>query len=193
MTPVLAAADSSAGPWWAAPGSALLGIVVGFALKAVFDAIMEHRRVRREDRLRFIAEKMRGYADLGMLCSDTLRLMREMEEYGQRHEAAERQLQELLARQASGQEPSQEEIDDLQADVDAVRAHHGDLRSQSAAKAQEMSRLVNLLALVAPLRVRNSVYELVDTLTAEDFDEDAYDDAHARFVELAGQDLGRQP
>lgn len=31
--PLAAAEGSSARPWWAAPGSALLGIIVGFALK----------------------------------------------------------------------------------------------------------------------------------------------------------------
>lgn len=193
MSPVLAAAEGSAGPWWAAPGSALLGIVVGFALKAAFDAVMEGRRLKREDRLRFVADKMQGYADLGLLCSDIVRLMDEMAEYEQRYDVAEQRLQELLALHATGQGPSREEVDDFKADVEAVKAHHDELRTQSLAKTRELARLANLLALIAPLQVREAIRELVDALTEEDFDEAAYDEAHARFVELAGLDLGRLP
>ncbi len=44
--------------------AALLGVVVGASLKAAFDWLLEGRRFRRDDRLRFLTDRRRAYADV---------------------------------------------------------------------------------------------------------------------------------
>jgi hypothetical protein len=181
-----------AGPWWAAPVAAIVGIIVGFALKAWFDVLMERRKERREDRLRFIEEKMRGYADLGMACQETLHVIEQLQVWDRRREDLDARVQELIAAHGDAG-PPEGLLEELRADVAAAKAHREELESQGEKLVVEMRRLASLLSLIAPVPIQDLMSGLVDALVAEEFDQAAYDRAHVMFVEAAGRDLGREP
>jgi hypothetical protein len=53
-----------AAPWWFSGVTGIVGILVGAFIKWVFDTRTERKRLRREDNLRFIAQKQEAYGEL---------------------------------------------------------------------------------------------------------------------------------
>lgn len=83
---------------------ALAGVIVGFLLKAAFDLIMEHRRNAREDRLRFVQDKMRTYAEYLAHCSRLGRRQRRIAKLGKNINEVDARIRGVSAELASRQE-----------------------------------------------------------------------------------------
>jgi predicted nuclease with TOPRIM domain len=165
---------------------------MGFALKAGFDILVEKRRRARKDRLRFLDEKTRVYAEFGFLCSQIEDLWGKAADWEERRARLETKIHGLRARYP--EDTSAEdvpEIHDLRADLDAIVASKQDIHTRNDEQIREMGRIASLINLLAPLNVRLAVAELVSLLTESDeLVPEVYEQGRFEFFVAARADLG---
>jgi hypothetical protein len=130
-------------PYWVAAAFGVVGVVLGVALKGVIDALTSRSRNRREDRLRFVADKREAYADLLAACYDLA---------DAEHDS---RLLELRGRQLDAQRLT------YQSDLDAFGA---EVDMNDAAKATafgEVNRATAIVDVLAPAKVVEAAALLV--------------------------------
>lgn len=169
----------------------LVGVVLGFILKAAFDLVTESRRQAREDRFRFVQERMRLYTDILFMGQRIIALGSKALEYDEARESLEKQVDELVLRH--GHTPEDQEIPEaagLPERVEALQATVTDIRREADERVLEIQRTLANLLILAPPHVQQVAIDLVEAVTAEDRDEEAYSAAIGAFRVAARSDLG---
>jgi len=169
---------------------AVAGVVVGFVLKALFDILTESQRRKREDRLRFIEQKMSSYADFASiavrsrsLAAQAHDVIQELTELGETTAA-------LVVRYEREDVESHEELDSLRTQFATLGSILGRIEGRQEAQEGELHRSLGVTLVLAPDNVREAAQALAMTLAGPDAKGD-FDTAYSRFREAAAKDLGR--
>lgn len=164
----------SQAPYWLAAAFGAVGVVLGVVLKGVIDALTSRSRNRREDRLRFVADKREAYAALLAACYD----LADVE-----HES---RLLEVRGRRLDEQRLTYD------SDLDALDA---DVASNEAAKeaaSREVNRACAVVDVLAPAHVVQAVSLLVSRSQHPHLLPRRVEAQNA-FVDAARSDLGYAP
>ncbi|MET9232002.1 hypothetical protein [Lentzea sp. NPDC003310] len=125
----------SSGPWWFSGVAALIGVLAGILIKWGIDELAAKRLRNREDRLRFIVDKRKAYADFLNACSEAADAREE-------HRDLDVEGKELDART----KPSNEDIDVFNAKVERVSARW-------RASFVQINEAMSVVELLAPTKV----------------------------------------
>lgn len=172
---------------WLPALTALAGVALGFFLNLV----AERRREAREDRLRFVQEKLRVYAEFTNVCKRVERLKGNVDSTLRRKDELTDQLEQLIEQYGGGAEPSQlPGGGELEAGVEAVTASIDAQKAEVEDVVREMEIAVSALDLLSPEAVRVAAGRLADAVSNEIATEEDYDVALRMFVQAAARDLG---
>lgn len=167
----------------------LLGVVVGFGLKALYDLLMENRRWQREDRLRFINEKQRVYAELGALTLGIRTLVGDLAESRTRRAEAAEELKRMREKVNRGVLLDEDEQADVTSELEHLQSEVAALEESWRERQHELHHVIGVLTLLAPEDVEDAADALVKA-SGPKTSTDEFDDSHVAFRHAAGRDIG---
>lgn len=167
-----ATATGTGAPYWFAAVLGVAGVVLGVLAKALIDALAARSRNKREDRLRFVADKRAAYAEFVAACTD----LADVEHRHREHTVKGREI-------------------DARPDVtdDEINEYNDEIVANSGARREayrEVNRTVAIIEIVGPKNVVEAaaIYasrahhpHLLERRT----------EAEAAFIDAARSDLGQ--
>lgn len=166
-------ATATGAPYWFAAVLGVAGVVLGVLIKALIDALTARSRKKREDRLRFVADKRAAYAGFVAACTD-------LADVEHRHREHTIKGREIDART----DVTDVEIDEYNDEVETNQHAR-----QEAYR--EVNRTVAIIEMVAP----KSVVEAASIYASRAHHPHLLarrTDAEAAFIDAARSDLGQE-
>lgn len=166
-------ATATDAPYWFAAVLGVAGVVLGVLIKALIDALAARSRNKRQDRLRFVADKRAAYAEFVAACTD-------LADIEHRHREHAIKGREIDART----DVADAEIDEYNNEIEANRVARREAY-------REVNRTVAIIEMVAPKRVVEAAAIYASRahhphLLARRAD------AEAAFIDAARSDLGQE-
>lgn len=160
-------------PYWFAAVLGVTGVVLGVLVKALIDALAARFQNKREDRLRFVADKRAAYAEFVAACTD----LADVEHRHREHAIKGRKIDARI-------DVTDAEIDEYNNEIEANRnARRGAYR--------ELNRTVAIIEMVAPKNVVEAAAIYASRAHHPHLLERRAD-AEAAFIDAARSDLGQE-
>lgn len=170
----------------------LVGLIVGFVLKALFDVYLDSRRNRREDKVRFHADKLRTYGEFILQCDEYYQLRREAIGLDAVLRSVDDRRDALIAEAGSLEMIDSGQGKELAAAYTRAADRFDDNARRLHQVADEIARISAVFSLLAPADLYQAAMKLASATIAwrAPADDAAHHTAYDTFIRLATRDLG---